>query len=367
MAITAPISKVQGMFITSAIQRIRKMDSQKQSTGDKSVAIQAHGDVYYGVTPTEARQIALDVYNANYLRLSKEAGELSCRRAEELIDDFLAKLQKEAPTAINEVRNPDMQFALYSAQSAYARTGEKDLEKLLVQLCVDRSQVENRNLKQIALNEAIDVAAKLLPEQLDILSIIFNSRYSARTNILNNDLMGSFLDAYIKPFFDNVNGKDSLFQHLEYTGCGIIQITEISLEACFKNNYKGIFSKGFNEVDFSTLTPNGKAFIMQCINDQSKYQVIPIFKKDTLSQIVRDGLITEDDVKRLDELSSSNICEEPEIKEILIRIRPYMNDVLNTWHRTLLKNMTLTSVGIAIAHANSSRKTGDKSDLSIWL
>jgi hypothetical protein len=32
-----------------------------------------------------------------------------------------------------------------------------------------------------------------------------------------------------------------------------------------------------------------------------------------------------------------------------------------------MRAMTLTSVGIAIAHANLKRETGDNFDLSIWI
>ena len=37
------------------------------------------------------------------------------------------------------------------------------------------------------------------------------------------------------------------------------------------------------------------------------------------------------------------------------------------WHSTPLKNLSLTTVGIAIGHANLARLSGFKSDLSIWI
>jgi hypothetical protein len=37
------------------------------------------------------------------------------------------------------------------------------------------------------------------------------------------------------------------------------------------------------------------------------------------------------------------------------------------WDRTPIPNFTLTSVGIAIAHANITKRSGRDFDLSIWM
>ena len=48
-------------------------------------------------------------------------------------------------------------------------------------------------------------------------------------------------------------------------------------------------------------------------------------------------------------------------------IRPYMSGVFETWSESAMKNLTLTSVGIAIGHANIKRLVGEFSNLSIWI
>lgn len=54
---------------------------QKQKSGDNSYNIQAQS-VNVGVTYTEARQISMDVYEANFYRLSETAANKAKDRAE---------------------------------------------------------------------------------------------------------------------------------------------------------------------------------------------------------------------------------------------------------------------------------------------
>lgn len=44
-----------------------------------------------------------------------------------------------------------------------------------------------------------------------------------------------------------------------------------------------------------------------------------------------------------------------------------MKKIFETWESSAIKNFTLTSVGIAIGHANIKRLVGEFSDLSIWI
>jgi hypothetical protein len=58
---------------------------------------------------------------------------------------------------------------------------------------------------------------------------------------------------------------------------------------------------------------------------------------------------------------------DAEIRKKCVEIRPYMSDVFEIWSQSPMKNFTLTSVGIAIGHANVKRLVGEFADLSIWI
>jgi hypothetical protein len=57
----------------------------------------------------------------------------------------------------------------------------------------------------------------------------------------------------------------------------------------------------------------------------------------------------------------------PEVKDLLIKTNPCMEKVFETWNKSRFKNFEVSSVGIAISHANYRRRTGRTLDLSIWI
>lgn len=70
---------------------------------------------------------------------------------------------------------------------------------------------------------------------------------------------------------------------------------------------------------------------------------------------------------KLKQLQASKIKSEQEIKDFVVSIQPQMTDFIDLWENTPMYRMTLTSVGIAIAHANIQMRTGEFSPLSTWM
>lgn len=126
---------------------------QKQQAGNSSTNLQGQSImIHQGISYSDAKEIALDVYKANFLQLSQDAAELARARAEEITDNFLTKLKKENEAAVIEMSKPGMQAALFEAQKQYAKTGDKNLEGLLVDILVERASTPERNIYQIVLD-----------------------------------------------------------------------------------------------------------------------------------------------------------------------------------------------------------------------
>ena len=62
-----------------------------------------------------------------------------------------------------------------------------------------------------------------------------------------------------------------------------------------------------------------------------------------------------------------NQMSESEIRDKVVEISPFMQNVFEVWSGSSFQGLTLTSVGIAIGHANIKRYAGEFSDLSIWI
>ncbi len=335
---------------------------QKQKSGNDSINIQAK-EINVGLTYDDVKSIALDIFNANFIKLSHEAAEIAKFRATELIDQYLSTLAVRAPEALESSNDPDMQYSLFMAQKEYARSGNKDLADILVDILVDRAKLKERNLLQIVLNESLYVAPKLTNEQLDTLSIIFLLKYTMNNTLLSPDSLKNYLTNYLSPFIDNLSKEPSCYQHLEYTACASISINSAKLYNIFTSKYSGLFCKGFPLEKYES------------INDQlPKEFLIPSFHNNELWQI---NALNESEIDKFDisaefinqikTLQNSNYINISELTDYLIKLEPKTEKLIDVWDNSMIANINLTSVGIAIAHANIRRKTDLEIDLSIWI
>jgi hypothetical protein len=345
---------------------------QEQNVGERSTAIQAGGDVTItktGLTYAEVRDIALDVFRANFYELAGFAKETAKSRAEEITEAFLLKLQREYPAGLEGANDPAFQYALFTVQKEYARTGDKDLGDLLVDLLVDRSKQEQRDLLQIVLNESLTTAPKLTESQLAALAVIFLFRYTQNQNLGNHEELGNHLDRHVAPFVSKVVKNIACYQHLEFSGCGTIGLGSIDLEHILGITYQGHFLKGFDEREVTGrgvsigLDPH---FFVECLNDKSKLQVRAV-SKEVLEKALEARAIATDDREKISHLFNISTMDETEIRGTCIEMRPYMSALFETWSGSAMKNFTLTSVGIAIGHANIKRLVGEFANLSIWI
>lgn len=342
----------------------------KQEGGENSTNLQGQSIVInQGITYQDAKNIAIDVFKSNYLELSAKAAETAKQRAEELVDDFLNEVQKRNPKSINAMENPGMQYAIFTAQKEYAKTGDKDLSDMLVDILVDRAAQQERNLKQIVLDESLSIVPKLTLSQLDTLTIIFILKYSRNIQIGSVPLLKKYFEDYILPFTSTLSKEASLYQHLEFAGCGSISIGSSNIETIISHTYKGIFSKGFTKEEFEkTEIPFDKypQIIIPCLQDNTKFQLAAI-DDDALTELAKALNVQDAELNKVKPLMNKNQMNETEIKELLKQQGEFMNSLLDIWDNSHLKNMTLTSVGIAVATANLRRKTGISVDLGIWI
>ncbi len=346
---------------------------QNQDVGDGATAIQAGGNVTVinnsGLTRSEARDIAMDVAKATFYELSGVAKVTVSLRVEEITEQVIKKLEQDYPAGLQKAIDPDFQYSLLTVQKEYAKAGDKELGDLLVDLLVDRSKEDYRNILQIVLNESINTAPKLTDAQLAVLAIIFLFRYTQNQGIGNHQMLGEYFDRHVLPFAAKLVKNDACYQHLQFTSCGSIQMGEASLENILEQHYQGLFLKGFDKIEITnreiSVGLDGRFFI-PCLNDPTKFQVRANNIK-LLEQLLEANGIDTDDKTKILGLFDVGKMSQTEIREKCISIRPYMESVFNAWSESPMKSFTLTSVGMAIGHANIKRLIGEFACLSIWI
>ncbi|MBT2714709.1 LPO_1073/Vpar_1526 family protein [Bacillus sp. ISL-57] len=349
-------------------------NKQEQHAGDYSTNVQAGNDVNlhqnnYGLSYREVKEVALDVFEVNFSKLSLAAQKVAKERAEEITTAFLSQLQKKNPEALETMKEPDMQYALLMAQKEYARTGDENLSEVLVDILVERSKIQERSLMQVVLNESLEVVPKLTNGQLNILSLIFIIKYTINNNVRSIDSLKTYLKNWIAPYMDGLTKRHSHYQHLEYTGCGTVGIGETHIITVFTSNYGGLFSKGFSleqfNDDFNEDSP-ARNLLFPCLHDSSLFQMNAI-NEQVLKEHYTPLSLKEEQNLRIGALHSKSLMSEEEIWNFLVGLCPEINDLLDIWSDSSIKNMTLTSVGVALAHANIRRKTNEELDLSNWI
>ena len=346
----------------------------EQNSGDSSINLQAGRDInQYGISYLDVKEIALDVFKANFYELAKGANEVALERAERITNDFIEKLKNEDPQVLKSLQEPDMQYALFTAQKEHARSGDEDLANVLVDILVERAKVPERSLMQVVLNESLEAVSKLTNSQLNILSIVFILKYSVNSNVNSIDSLSRYLEKNIIPFTENITKKQSYYQHLEYTGCASISLAESQLSDLLKSKYTGIFLKGFKRSYL--IQEFGEEVLKSCFDNSL---IIPSLHDDSLFQFnaltseyfeqailkVTNNQFLKDKIK---DMYQENLMTTEEGNDFLRKICPPIDILIDHWTNSEMRKVNLTSVGIALAHANLRKNIEDEYDLSIWI
>lgn len=348
------------------------MNKQVQTGGSGSVNVQADNvNVQTGMTYRDVKDLVDDLFAANFVVLRGVAADVAAARAQELTSEFLVELERRNPAGVGVAEDPDFQATFFEAQKAFARSGNPELQDVLVDILVQRTAERTGSLVSIVLNEAIVVAPKLTPDQTAALALVFIFRYTKNRSIVSHQSLKTWLAQTATPFLGSLPSRNSAYQHLEYCGCCNISIGSNSIESLLCMNYPGLFSRGFTQNDVDAAlggysTPYLSEIIGRCLNDESRLQVNAV-DETVLDRMAERYALPAGVLNGLRTLQKSFMMEESQVTQKLLDLVPELGVVFTAWKDSSLKNLVLTSVGVAIGHASLRRVTGDRAPLDIWI
>lgn len=344
---------------------------QSQDSGDGATNYQAGNDIHvHGLTVDEARTVALDVFKANAIELAGVAQSVAVARAEQLTHDFLTKLEAEMPERANALADPDVQSVVFQAQREFARSGEEDLRVALVDLLAERIGEDDRNLRTLALNEAIASAPKLTEKQRRAIAWVFYLKYTRPVAVTTPDAYYSRLEQETSALGVDVPTGHADYQHIEYVGAGSLSIASTTFAKGIMSGVEGLYTKGFavTEVDADLLAElRGSNSVIPALRDRERLQLPLLAEEDLEEFATAAGMASRvSDLKNV--VTLGRMSEEDVASEVVSRV-PQLAALCDAWSddRTGLKSMTLTSVGLALGHAYWTRLTGVTASLKIWL
>lgn len=338
------------------------MNVQKQNGGDNSQNIQVNGNVTCGLSYADARQIALDVFNANCQTMMSEAARVAEIRANKIVDDFIKKLYEEHPDLSYRLQEPSVQYSTFSVIKNYVKTGDEDLKERLLKMLMHRLEVKDRSIEQIVLDESIEILPKLTQDLIDVLSLVFSAIY-VRHNIINLDTFNNFINNELMVFYPEQT-SNAIYAHLQYTGCCTLLAEGSSYKpftSIIKNRYSGLFNKGFSkELLEQTLSVNYEQIspiVTICQQNRTLLQFNAM--DESVLNLSIDKYNLGHLSNKIKQLHKQTEMSDEEIANYLCNTNSKMKNFMEEWKgkRSCLKTMALTSVGYAIAILNYNIKT----------
>jgi hypothetical protein len=321
------------------------------------------------VSYIEAKQIALEVFKNNAVQLAEIAREAGRKRAEELTDDFLKVLQERNPEGVKKAIEPDFQLALLDAQRAYARTGDRDLSRVLIDLLVSRSAEKTRSLREIVLTESLQVIPRLTIQQINTISVVFILKHTRNFQVTSLDALKAWFGRVVQPFVSSLTKADTCYQHLAYSGAATIELTSARLGMILRENYPGLFSTGYPIEEYQKQIkayPGFEDLLVPAFHAPNNVQLAPLFEEQTRQRL--DAIHVPKPVQ--DELWKKHLNSrksEGDVETHASDNIPGFRELLDVWAGSSLRSLSLTSVGVAIGHGNFVHITGERAPLSIWI
>ena len=349
------------------------MSDQKQHVGAGSLAIQTGGNttINQGLSPENMRQI-LEILASQRSTFAAIAREIVDARLADFDNRLVARFYQSGAGNPEALKDPDFQYILTRAQYAYARSGDQGIRDMLVDLIASRSKQTTRSRLSLTLNTAIETAAVLTQNEFAELTLCYLIRYSLFSfPALSN--FGAQFSHFISPLLPDISRSEASYQYIEAQSCGAIGLGELSLIQILRTNYSNIFSGGFDRAylvgffaEERVKQMEANQLIIPCLNDSTKVQLdVPNRQRfNALEEVLK---LSKHEQDTLWNVFDSSVWNGAAFLQNVEKAYPEIRLLNSLWDDTQLKNLTLTTIGIAIGHANSRRIAGFGADLGIWI
>ncbi len=342
--------------------------SQRQHGGNESINFQAAEsiNITVGISATEARQIAVDVLQANLIELKGTAHRIFDDRLNHFVDYFLAQLQKRTRDDFRALADPDVQYSIFVAGRDYARSGDENICHILIDLLVERCRAPKSSLIAVVVNEAIATTGRLTINHVATLVIHWALVRVESGEIKTVSDLGAWLKRYIMPFVQDACWHVADYEYLAYTGTASIEIADDALGDVLRRNYPGLFPQGISPGMITpALEENRDYFFSEHPENPGHLQVDAIRTADAhiLALSVEKPHLGD----ALQDLMRQTAASKYTVQQAIRDLDPEFGGLLDLWSETHLGNLRLTSVGVAIAHAYWAHITDSEAPLSIWI
>ena len=350
------------------------LGDQKQNATEGSTAIQVGGNanVNTGLTPGQLVEI-LSALSSHVDKLTDVAKGQIEARLKAFESGVMERFATDKATRSEAFRDPDFLAATLDAQKAFARSGDEGLREVLTDLVAQRSKFSERSRLSLTLNDAIAKVGSIPESDLNMISMIF-----AFQNVQNNGLatmqqLAAFLSSICLPLLEDISSSESAANYLAAHGCIIPQsdiIVQLSAFEILKKRYGHIITKGVTEAQLRNKFDDYDRLLSRGLIVDSPYgnsHKVFAFSGPSLETILAEIGVFGHYSARYSELTENSQPSESEFQKVMSAHLPRISEIMTTYDQTTIRNSRLTSIGIALAHANLAKGPLRDIDLSVWI
>lgn len=342
---------------------------QSQKSGDGSTNLQIAGNLQISLALYPIEEIAKQLLNTSFGELpddTKKQITTNQKTYFSVLSGNLKKIVKQNDELGKIINSPDFAYSSKLAALSASKSSSLALHKNLASLIVQRINHDNEDLKRIVYNEAIATVAKLTIDQLKILTLCFLLRYTRNHTIISLETFNQYLNQHIAPFLDFKNTV-SEFEHIQYAGCGNISIGGWSYPETIKQEYFFLFFDLIEEgeVQLLKLSKELQDKVFHYRADDKKYYVP--FRRKTLQEFLVKQGVDQPSQQKILQLYESHLKNNTQVKEFIENKTDNGKRIFRILENSPIQNMSLTSVGKAIASSYFEQITGAQLNIDIWI
>lgn len=330
--------------------------------------------IHQGINSDEVRALCLDLVQKEIALYKQQAAEESHRRFESLMDKFLDLLSKIDESKRQKLQEPAIQFAVNETFKEYIKSGEEELGDGLLDLMIERMEVDEHTTKQSLIDEARQILPKLSANTISLISIItFSELLIPRSNYDFVELLHN-----LSPLISRLRSVNSIdVAYLEQVGCGqsfSFFNTGKTFEQRMQSIYNLLFLHPYTIEQYNTfMTQHGynqgeMSFVARTIMSLME---IKGQKMQFKINAYREELFLEE--KRHEMIDAMTLLikdmtqfSEDEVKQFFVEIDVNWVVVSELFKRGDVKNFVLSPVGLYIGSRKLSKLFGKDIPLSIF-
>lgn len=344
-----------------------------QKSGADSINLQAAGDIVVNtgnkIALYSIEEVAKQLMGSVFGELpadTKKQIESNQKSYFQALSENMRKIIKQNEDLQKVISSPDFQYISKTAAIAASRSSSAELHKNLSSLITERINNDDEDLKRIVYDEAISTIGKLTANQLKIITLCYLLKYTVNLWVSSWESFKTYLNSQIKPFlsFKNTNSE---FQHLVYAGCGSIGIGSVDLINIYRQQYSFLFLNLTEKEQIDNLTLADEIKEIVALDEKEDKYFIRARNKTELETYLKEKQCYEETIMKLVSIYESHIKNNDEIKKKMTEETDMGKELFELWDKSQIKNLTLTSVGIAIAASYFEQTTGEKIDIGIWI